>query len=108
MNVDVPGGEPSRPREVGILALLFALALIALGPLVYAGLVDGEVVITTRLRIAHFKGVEAALAAGPLLAFLLLPVAGQLRHSRWRRHLDFCIYAAAAALVAARAWQLSS
>lgn len=108
MNVGLPGRDPSRAREVGFLALLLAPALVVLGPLAYAGLVDGEDLITTRLRIAHFKGDEAALAVGLLPAFVLLPVAGLLRRSRWCRHPVFGMCIAAAALAAARMWQRST
>ncbi len=108
MNVDLPSQAQIRRRELGVPGLLLVLLTMALGPLAYAGLVEGEVLITTRLRIAHFKGADAALASGMLLALVLLPVAWLVNRNRWRRHIVFMLFSAVAVLVAVRMWQLSS
>jgi len=85
--------------------LLVVVLAIALGPLAYAGLVEGEVRVGTRIGAVHFTGPHAALAGGLLLAFVVLPVAWIVGRSRWRRHI---VFASLAALVALRVGQPSS
>ncbi len=107
MNVEL-ADEASHRRETGWLVLLVVVLAIALGPLAYAGLVEGEVRVGTRIGAVHFTGAHAALAGGLLLAFVLLPVAWIFGRSRWRRHIVFAVFASVAALDGLRVGQLSS
>jgi len=105
----VLANDRDADRHINVfLVILLVLFFVVLGPVIWAGLMEGMVSTRGRGGVHQHQGMPAALVGGLWLGFALLPLVGLWRRSRWRRHLTALLYGALTILVALRTWQLAS